>query len=106
MEQLTVTPPVKRCSKCGRELPLTEFYKKKDTKDGLQYYCKSCQNQERKEQTKKRKPLREHVLCTNEKFINLTPRELIADMRELITELKARGYSYEGKLTYTQEIKL
>lgn len=32
----------KKCTKCGRELPLTEFYKNKATKDGLNVYCKSC----------------------------------------------------------------
>lgn len=32
----------KRCSKCGRELPLSEFNKRKASKDGLQPYCKEC----------------------------------------------------------------
>lgn len=32
----------KKCTKCGRELPLTEFYRNKATKDGLSVYCKSC----------------------------------------------------------------
>ena len=32
----------KICSKCGRELPLSEFTKNKKTKDGLHYWCKSC----------------------------------------------------------------
>jgi len=32
----------KKCSKCGRELPVTEFYKKVKSKDGLQSYCRSC----------------------------------------------------------------
>ena len=32
----------KVCSKCGRELPLSEFYKKSTSKDGLQSYCKEC----------------------------------------------------------------
>ena len=35
-------PKTKRCSKCGRELPLTEFYPRKDTKDGVQSRCKEC----------------------------------------------------------------
>lgn len=33
----------KECSHCHRTLPVTEFYKKKGTSDGLQYYCKQCQ---------------------------------------------------------------
>ena len=32
----------KRCSKCGRVLPITHFYNCKSSKDGLQYYCKDC----------------------------------------------------------------
>lgn len=32
----------KVCSKCGRELPITEYYKHKNAKDGLQAFCKEC----------------------------------------------------------------
>lgn len=35
----------KRCSKCGRELPLTEFHKCKNKKDGLNTWCKECHKQ-------------------------------------------------------------
>ena len=35
----------KVCPKCGRELPLNEFYKNKTRKDGLQIYCKECQKE-------------------------------------------------------------
>ena len=34
--------PTKKCSKCGRELPVSEFYKNKSCKDGLRPYCKEC----------------------------------------------------------------
>jgi len=37
--------PTKKCSKCGRELPLSEFTKHKITKDGLRTYCKECQKE-------------------------------------------------------------
>ena len=30
------------CSRCGRELPLSEFSKRADTKSGVRCYCKSC----------------------------------------------------------------
>ena len=39
----------KRCSKCGRVLPLADFNKSKLSKDGLQYYCKDCQKAIKKE---------------------------------------------------------
>ena len=35
----------KICSKCGKELPLSEFYKCKISKDGLQWMCKECKKQ-------------------------------------------------------------
>ena len=34
----------KRCTKCNRELPISEFYKDNKAKDGLQCYCKECHN--------------------------------------------------------------
>ena len=33
---------LKKCSKCGLELPLDNFHKNKIKKDGLHYYCKKC----------------------------------------------------------------
>ena len=39
----------KRCSKCGRVLPLADFNKQKMAKDGLDYWCKDCHKAKRKE---------------------------------------------------------
>lgn len=33
---------LKKCSKCGRELPVSEFWKNASTEDGLQTYLKSA----------------------------------------------------------------
>ena len=38
----------KVCTKCGRELPLSEFNKDKATKDGLTYWCKLCYKEHNK----------------------------------------------------------
>lgn len=35
---------MKKCSRCHRELPESEFYKNISSKDGLQSWCKSCTN--------------------------------------------------------------
>lgn len=35
---------MKRCGKCGRDLPESEFYRKEKSPDGLQSYCKTCQS--------------------------------------------------------------
>ena len=32
----------KVCCICKKELPITEYYKNKSSKDGLQYFCKAC----------------------------------------------------------------
>lgn len=36
---------MKQCKKCGEHKPLTEFYKNSRSKDGIDYYCKSCQKE-------------------------------------------------------------
>lgn len=33
---------MKKCSRCGQELPTEEFYRNKRSADGLQWYCKKC----------------------------------------------------------------
>jgi hypothetical protein len=45
----------KKCSKCGRELPRSEFYKHPYTKDGLQIFCKECAKEEVKNSRMKKK---------------------------------------------------
>lgn len=47
----------KFCTKCGRELPVSEFNKCKKNPDGLDYWCRDCQKQyhiENAERIKKR----------------------------------------------------
>ena len=33
---------MKRCSRCGQEKPVTDFYRDRSKKDKLQSYCKAC----------------------------------------------------------------
>ncbi len=40
---------IKKCSRCGRELPLESFTKLKTSKDGLDYWCKECKRECRKQ---------------------------------------------------------
>lgn len=100
----------KVCRKCGRELPVTEFTKKTNAKDGLQYYCKECNSKastesarKRREKLKAQKVERERVEYEN-KYKIYTNRELAKfTPRELMLELKARGY--EGELIF-REVKV
>lgn len=84
---------VKECSRCHRTLPVTEFYKKSGTPDGLQYYCKHCQNEINKVSNRKRRL----PSGGNPDLADFTPRQLMA-------ELKARGYT--GTLKYVQTINI
>ena len=43
----------RKCSKCGRMLPVGSFYKDSHTKDGLRCWCKDCQAQYKKNQKAK-----------------------------------------------------
>lgn len=47
-----------------------------------------------------------HNVQLNPKFADKTPRELQNILRELKTELIARGFNCEIKLTYLQNIKI
>ena len=78
---------MKRCGKCGRDLPESEFYRKEKSPDGLQSYCKTCQSLSSRGIKKNG--------GGNHELSNFTPRQLIE-------ELRARGY--KGKLIYTKEI--
>lgn len=84
---------MKRCTKCGKELPETEFYRNAKAPDGLQWYCKSCLNQS----VSKRPSKSAGGGGGNPDLAGFTPRQLIE-------ELKSRGY--KGKLIYTKEITL
>ena len=48
---------IKICSKCGKELPVSEFSKNSKAKDGLQSQCKSCQSAAHKEKQERVKKL-------------------------------------------------
>lgn len=41
--------PKKRCIKCQEDKPLSDFCKRNTSGDGLHYYCKSCDNERRRE---------------------------------------------------------
>lgn len=86
----------KVCKVCGQELPLSEFRKSPFTTNGIAT-CNKCVS----DKIKKTKLFKENNKSlsgsTNTELTKFTPRELIA-------ELKSRGY--KGKLYVTRTIEL
>jgi hypothetical protein len=91
------TTTTKICRVCGKEKPISEFGKNSQYKDGLDSRCKDCRNAYARgcAQTAKHPFLPD--IKSNPALSNFTPRELIE-------ELRARGY--KGTLTFTKQIVL
>lgn len=103
----------KRCPKCGRLLPKESFNKKAKAKDGLQDNCKDCMRAYNKERYERMKiesdkaivkvkeyidlPQKLHKVFSNPDLARFTPRELMS-------ELKARGFKWEYMLEPQKKI--
>ena len=81
----------KLCIKCGRELPLDNFRKVFKSPDGHAHHCKACAQKDRA--SKPKNPMG-----------GGNPELAPFKSRELIEELRARGY--KGILEYTNKITL
>lgn len=99
----------KICRKCGRELPIENFYTNKSLKGGHDNCCKECKNNYSKEwakknrEKKKARKIEDERIEFEKKYKIYTDKELAKfTPRELILELKARGYV--GTLLYEEVI--
>ena len=88
----------KVCKCCGKELPLNNFSK---NAFGYTSVCKECNSMNRKIAAKKRQQIKQQAVdAVNARALRLedfTPRELMQ-------ELKRRGYELE--MTYTEVHKI
>ena len=86
---------MKKCKKCGRELPLEAFGNLSTSPDGKYDRCKECVNQQQKINRDQRKAKEQGISTENtngegnEALKGFTPRELLK-------ELKSRGYIWEN----------
>lgn len=98
----------KKCPRCGRELPLSEFYVNKSKPDGHGTYCKECQKKmsaEYYELEKVKKANAEHEQKQasvkeeqKPKVIEVVKEKTLKDFqpRELIKRLYDLGYRIEN----------
>ena len=89
----------KVCKKCGRELPISAFNKKAKSKDGLQDMCRECYKEYNRANWRKKKEESHKMIpvYTNPELAKFHPRELMA-------ELKARGFRWEYMLEPQRKI--
>lgn len=85
----------KKCIGCGRELPVTEFRRQKNTKDGLNPRCKHCCDVSIGRVAFKR------LLIASEAA---TDEDLIKLITAAVTELRKRNFEVDMKLYRVQEI--
>ena len=96
----------KVCTKCKVEKELSEFHKKKDTKDGVRSQCKVCRNEDNKkyrqrpevqqhEKEYRRRPdVREHRKQYNKEYYSQNREEIIQN------HIKYKKKRYHSDLEY------
>ena len=102
----------KICTKCGRELSIDMFNKKTTSKDGHQDYCNECHRVANKTSYLKRKMQRNAIdkvetikVGTGEATKIYAHQELSRfSPRQLMEELKARGFYWEYMLEPQRKI--
>lgn len=98
MGNLAPQAKTKTCTKCGRELPISEFYARTGAKDGLQTICKECHNAKTKESIARRKAQTEDakpkdtIKELTEAVAGITNGLKAITDQTLVAELRARGW--------------
>ena len=94
---------LKKCACCGQELPLSSFNKSKQSPDGHYTYCRECVSKRNKEKYAKMKSEKQSSAPVEfHKPVVLNTDLQRFQPRELISELRRRGY--RGELKFTQVV--
>lgn len=88
----------KKCSKCGEVKPITDFYKRKNSKDGYRNHCKQCVLKDRKTYQKEN---REKIIIRKHKHHIKHKEEISAKNKEY--RLKNRNKLLEKQRKYYYE---
>lgn len=88
----------KKCSCCGQELPVSEF--QTDRQGNPISVCKACMSKKRVEGHERRKAERKNEAEAQIQALK-TARLSQFTPRELMTELKRRGFEFQMKFTET-----
>ena len=94
----------KVCSKCHRTLPETSFYKRSKSADGLQLWCKECTRESARARAGHKKATAKAFVPSSAKKVWHLPELACVSNKDLIAELKARGF--RGSLKYEYEINV
>jgi hypothetical protein len=97
-QAINLMPLTKRCRACGIEKPIEDFSPNKNAKDGRSHVCKSCLSQIKSRSHKHQTA----TLADGTRVVGLeayTPRQLML-------ELKRRGYDGELNVVERKTIRL
>lgn len=91
---------MKVCSKCGIEKDEGEFNKRKKSKDGLNYWCKSCKKEWRKNNKEYDKEYSKEYRENNKEYFNLYRKKWYKENKEYYNEYNKKEYLIKYRKTY------
>ena len=98
---MTETKKTKKCSKCGRELSIDDFYKDNRAKDGLQCWCKGCYNGYRQTNKEHYNRYQRQYWQTNSQYLKECQRQYRQTNKEHINQRNKEYYDrFKGYYLY------